>query len=396
MRNASRARALLVSIIVGTVIWTLPVATLAETAPVPNTMGFTARVFRDAADRVAPSLVRIETFGGVTTREARQIASLATPGQGPTTGLIISSDGLILTSSFNFLRKPPIVTVTLADGSRHVAKLLGTDHTRKLTALRIDGRTDLPVPDFASRGQLEVGQWALSVGIGYGDDHAALSGGIISAVSRIGGKAVQTDANISPANYGGPLLDIDGRVIGICVPLSPGAVQAAAGVEWYDSGIGFAVPIEPDAAWLTAIKEGRDVERGHLGVTVTQAPPRDITPSDDGDDGDDEGKGEEAVSVAAFPALPDGVIIDKVNPGSPAAEAGLEAGDRILAVNDTPVRDVLEMRWIVTRYAAGDRITVSIERGDEKLEKTPTLTVAPAAETEEKPEVPTEASPEPE
>ena len=73
-----------------------------------------------------------------------------------------------------------------------------------------------------------------------------ISVGIVSAVNRIWGKAIQTDAKISPTNYGGPLVDIAGRVLGVLVPLSPMATDELAGVEWYDSGIGFAVPLDDD------------------------------------------------------------------------------------------------------------------------------------------------------
>src|SRR5262249_28458348 len=156
----------------------------------------------------------------------------------------ISSDGYIVTSTFNFLRKPPVITVVLADGQRHVARLLGRDETRKLCLLKIDGVTNLAVPQIAPRAELRVGQWTIAIWLGLGGPQPEIWAGILSATSRISGKAVQSDANTSPANYGGPLVDLDGRVIGICVPLTPGAQQEAAGAQWYDSGIGFAVPLD--------------------------------------------------------------------------------------------------------------------------------------------------------
>src|SRR5204862_4223199 len=116
------------------------------------------------------------------------------------------------------------------------AKLLGRDETRRLCLLKVDGVSDLAAPEFVPRSEVKVGQWAIAVGVGFGAKEPALSAGIISATSRISGKAVQTDANTSPANYGGPLIDLDGRVLGICVPLSADTKNAAAGAEWYDSG----------------------------------------------------------------------------------------------------------------------------------------------------------------
>src|SRR5262249_29292192 len=148
-------------------------------------------VQRAAVDHVRRSLVVIETVAGVTPGRA---AGIRNPGEGPTTGLIVSADGCIITSTFNLIRNPRVITVVLADKSRHVAALLGRDETRKLCLLKIDGVHDLPVPAFAPREELKTGQWAASVGVGYGDAEPAVSVGIISAVNRIGGRAVQTDA----------------------------------------------------------------------------------------------------------------------------------------------------------------------------------------------------------
>ena len=80
------------------------------------------------------------------------------------------------------------------------------------------------------------------------------------------GRAIQTDANISPANYGGPLIDIEGHVLGICVPLSPRAQGAASGVDWYDSGIGFAIPLSGAKRLIDEMKTGKHIKPGKLGV----------------------------------------------------------------------------------------------------------------------------------
>ena len=203
-----------------------------------------SKAFHEAAEKVLPSLVTIETYGGVTTSARRgRISQLSQAGVGPTTGLIVSDDGYMLTSTYNFRDKPTIITVTLRDGTKQVAQLIGRDDARHLCLLKIEPAGKLIVPAIAPIGDLRVGRWAISVGVGYGDFEPAISAGIISALKRDQGRALQTDANISPANYGGPLLTIDGRVIGICVPLNPKAKDATASVEWYDSGIGFAIPL---------------------------------------------------------------------------------------------------------------------------------------------------------
>jgi serine protease Do len=273
----------------------------------------------------------------------RGMQGISGPGEGPTTGLIISSDGYIITSTYNFLRRPEIITVVLHDGTQHVARLLGRDETRKLCVLKIDGVHDLPVPRVAPLAGVRIGQWAITAGVGYGGDEAALSTGVISALGRISSKALQTDANISPANYGGPLVDLDGRVLGICVPLSPQAEDTAGGVEWYDSGIGFAVSLEGLDAIIQAMKSGKTIESGKLGV-VPQP-----------------GAGGKEVVVA------------QVAPDSPAAKAGLQPQDRITAVDDRPVEDLRKFCSLLGRYVAGDTIKLAVKRGEQTLELKATL-----------------------
>jgi serine protease Do len=290
------------------------------------------KAFRAVAARVQPSLVRIEGFGGIA---AGADGGYQPPGQGPTTGLIISSDGYILTSTFNFIRKPPVITAVLADGRRQIAQLLGRDETRKICLLKIDGVANLPVPQFAPREELKVGQWVVTIGVGFGASQPAMSAGIISATSRISGKAVQTDANTSPASYGGSLIDLDGRVIGICVPLSPGSTEEAAGAEWYDSGIGFAIPLDGLANILDRLKAGETLRHAFLGV---QTEPHGEPPS--------------------------GAMIKQVISDSPAANAGLKSGDKITAVAGTEILDTGYLASVIHRYFAGDKVEVIIQRGD--------------------------------
>jgi serine protease Do len=304
------------------------------------------KAFRAASQRVLPSLVTIEAFAGVATSRPRGIRL---PGEGPTSGLIISSDGFIVTSTFNFLKKPPIITVVLPSGERKVARLLGRDETRKICLLKVDGVSDLPVPEFAPRAQLKVGQWAVALGVGFGDEDASLSAGIISATSRISGRAVQTDANLSPANYGGPLIDLEGRVIGICVPLNPQSKEVASGVEWYDSGIGFAVPLHGAEDLLTRLKAGETLQAGYLGIQAAPLPDRQR-----------------------------GAKVSNVVKGSPAEKAGLKKDDRIQAVAGDEVLDPAHMAVLVGRYVAGQEVKLSVLRGEEKIDLTAKLEVPPA------------------
>lgn len=318
------------------------------------------KIFRAASERVLPSVVSIETYGGVQLtggptpksppksdrpgqrKPPQGMQGIARPGEGPTTGMIISEQGHIITSTFNFIRKPAIITVVLRDGSQHVAKLLGQDETRKICLLKIEPPKDvkLIVPAFVSPSEMKVGMWSISLGVGYGDADPALSAGIISARNRMGGKAIQTDANISPANYGGPLIDIEGRVIGICVPLSPQAGGASSGVEWYDSGIGFAIPMQGIERIIEQMKEGKRIEPGRMGVMPAPQPPKD-------------GKG---------------VTSQQVMKDSAAEKAGMKTGDIITHIEGIEIADAAQLRSVLAKYIAGDKIKVKIKRGEEVMD----------------------------
>ena len=194
-------------------------------------------------------------------------------GAGPTTGLVVERDGYIISSAFNFATKPTSILVRLPGGDRKPAKLVATDHSRMLVLLKIDVDKPLPVCEIAPRREMRVGQWTIAVGRTFETEQPNMAVGILSAVDRIWGKAIQTDAAVSPNNYGGPLLDVHGRVMGILVPLSPEAAGAVAGMEWYDSGIGFAIPLEHVEQVLPRLKKGEDLYPGLAGVSLKGAEP---------------------------------------------------------------------------------------------------------------------------
>ena len=306
------------------------------------------KAFRAAADKIAPSLVTIESFGGVSALQGR-IGGIRKQGEGNTTGVIISEDGYVVTSTFNFIKKPPIITLITNDGKRYYAELMGKDETRKICILKIKDPGELVVPKIAPIDELRVGQWAISVGVGYGDANPAISAGIISAKNRIAGRAIQTDANISPANYGGPLIDLDGRLIGICSPLSPRSSGLAAGVEWYDSGIGFAISLDKQEKLLARLISGKDLKPAWLGIRA-------------------------AKSAKGVPSLE----IDSVVKGSPAEKGGIQKKDRIIRFNGEGVSDFGGLRRLLSRLAEDDTATITVKRGDKELDLEVTFTAAPA------------------
>lgn len=310
------------------------------------------KAFRAAAKRVAPSLVTVEAIGVV--REDIQAvgrpATLRATG-GVTTGLVLSGDGYILTSTFGLGEKAPAITVILADGSRHLAKELGRDVGRRLCLLKIEGVANLPVCEFVAREQVKVGQWVVAVGLGLGEREPSITSGIISATHRIGRRAVQTDANLSPVNYGGPLVDLRGRVVGLCVPMAPSDGGAgSSGVEWYDSGIGFAVPIAGLDSVIERMKKGETLVPGFMGVQ--------IDPTSD---------------------EKSGAKVKEVVKDAPAEKAGMKSGDVLVSVEGQEVIDQPSLQRVMGEYLAGQKVKVQVSRAGEKLELEITLGVRPAA-----------------
>ena len=295
-----------------------------------ESLQLTSQAFRAATKRAVPSLVSIESFGGSSVKAGR-IGGIRKQGEGNTTGVVISPDGYILTSTFNFIREASVVIVKTHRGDERVAQILGRDDTRKICLLKIDDVAGLVVPEMQPVQDVKVGQWAISLGVGYGDQTPAISMGIISAKNRVGGRAIQTDANISPANYGGPLVDIQGRLIGICVPMNPQSQAVAAGVEWYDSGIGFAVPVDDFAKIIERLKDGQRILPAFVGIETG-------------------------------PVDGPGMRVNGVVKGSAADQAGLVKGDVLLTIDGEPIDDMLRLRQILNRFEAGQTITVSIKR----------------------------------
>ena len=289
------------------------------------------RAIQAAVDKVAPSVVGIETVGGL--ERVDQVLL----GTGPTTGMILTADGYLVSSAFNFVQKPSSIIVTLADGKRLPAQLVATDHSRMLVLLKVENEQPLPVPEASPEKEVQVGWWAIALGRAFDVSKVNVSVGIVSAVDRLSGKAIQTDAKISPVNYGGPLVDIRGRVMGVLSPLSPQKSGEVGGVEWYDSGIGFAVPLEHIQNILPRWKEG-DLKPGLVGVSLQSG---DI--------------------------YADAPVIAAARPNSPAYKAGLKAGDKIVAVGDRPVARSSQLLDEVHRRYARDKISLTILRGEEKL-----------------------------
>ncbi|QDU28085.1 putative periplasmic serine endoprotease DegP-like precursor [Anatilimnocola aggregata] len=297
-----------------------------------------------AAGKIAPAVVRIETVGGLERVGKLLVAT------GPTTGLIVSEDGYVISSAFNFVQKPTSILVSLPSGTRAAATIVARDHARMLVLLKVSTTEKLPVPVAVPRSEMQVGQWTVAIGRTFEAGQVSMSVGILSAKERIWSKAIQTDAKISPINYGGPLVDIQGRVLGVLAPLSPqGQGGELGGAEWYDSGIGFAIPLTDILQHLPTLKAGKDLHPGLLGISLK---PGDIY------------------------ALPAEIVA--VPPNSPASKAGVKVGDVVTAIDGQPIVRQAQLKHALGPKYAGEKIKLTVSRKvdtkDEKVELEAELT----------------------
>jgi serine protease Do len=338
-------------------------------------VGFEAAA-RGALARVAPSVVEVETIGAMPEKVEAPKEDPNAPGGsqdgviarrgfkqafGPSTGVVLGKD-LVITSMFALKREPRHIFVTRADGKSFVATLLGRDEARMIALLKVPGADLTPAPEAASASIL-VGRTALSIGRGHGAEAPTVSQGIVSAVGRSSGRAIQTSANVSPACYGGPLVSIDGEVMGVIVPLA--GMGGMAGVELYDSGIGFAIPMEDVRRILPRLEKGETLKPGLLGITA------------------DMGRTEE------------GVEIETVQPDSAADKMGLKPKDVISEVDGRAIKGFGQLSQALGRHSAGDKVTLVVNRDGSISEYEGELGEAPKEVAPRHPPIPEQPGPNP-
>ena len=295
---------------------------------------------------VAPNLVRIETIGG------HEKVNNEFANEGTSTGVLIDQEGHIITGAFNFLHDPASILIIFSDGTKKVATKVATDRLRMLTLLKTNdftGGNGVPLP-MRSKESIRVGERCIAVGTVLHSTEPNVALGIVSGKNRIWGKAIQTDAAIGPNNYGGLLIDFAGNVLGIPVPLSMMSQNVAAGAEMYDAGVGLAIPWEDVTALLPKLKEGHDRFPGSVGFGFKEN--------------------------QTFIGEP---VIAMILPDSPADNAGLKVGDRIVRIDDVSMPTALDVAKNIRQYYADEVLSIVFLR--DGTEHTVLLTTVLAGQT---------------
>jgi putative serine protease PepD len=304
------------------------------------------------AQKVLPSVVRIVVDGP--------------QGQGSGSGIILSSDGRILTNAHvvEGAGEGAELTVSFNDGSHAPASVVGVDELTDTAVIQAEDVSGLQPATIGTSGNVDVGQDVVAVGSPFGLD-ATVTTGIVSALDRpvnVGTDsegnatvypAIQTDAAINPGNSGGPLVDMNGDVVGINSSIRTSTSSATG--QGGSIGLGFAIPIDEVMPIVDQLVAGETPTHALIGVSV-----RDNPSSDGG------------------AVVPDGAAVGEVTQGSAADDAGLEAGDVITKVDDRLITSSDELVATIRGYRPGDRVELTYRRDGE--EQTTTITLGSDAE----------------
>ena len=262
----------------------------------------------------------------------------ARPRQSAGSGVIVDADRGFVLSNHHVVAKADSVMVTLKDSRRFEAEILGSDPGTDVALLRIeaDGLTALPMGDSDA---LQVGDFVIAIGNPFGLGQTVTSG-IVSALGRSGINVegyedfIQTDASINPGNSGGALVSLHGELVGINT--------AIIGPSGGNVGIGFAVPVNIATAVMRQLAEHGEMQRGKIGVMI-----QDLTPD---------------LAEALDLDVERGALVSRVESGSPAEAAGLQAGDVIVAVNSSEVEGSRDLRNAIGMVRVGEAVEIDVQR----------------------------------
>jgi Do/DeqQ family serine protease len=253
-------------------------------------------------------------------------------------GVIVDARAGYVITNNHVIENADEIVVTLKDKRQLDAKLVGTDPDTDIAVLQIEVRNLIGVP-LGNSDRLEVGDFVVAIGNPFGLGQTVTSG-IVSALGRSGlgiesyENFIQTDASINPGNSGGALIDLRGELIGINT--------AIVGPSGGNVGIGFAVPINMAKAVMEQLIAHGEVQRGRVGLQV-----QDLTPD---------------IAEALRLTANGGAVVGRVEAGSPARRAGLQAGDVIIAIDGVPVENSADLRNRVGLTPIGEAIRLTIVR----------------------------------
>jgi serine protease Do len=282
------------------------------------------------------------------------------PGAGPQqqpqaerslgSGVILDKSGFILTNNHVVEQASKIQVQLNGDTTKYTARVIGTDEDTDLAVIKIDAGKELPFAKLGNSDGVQVGDWVLAIGSPFGLN-ATVTAGIISAKDRGGmgrqfQRFLQTDAAINPGNSGGPLVDLAGQVIGINTAILTGG----RGYE----GVGFAMPSTTAISVYDQIVKSGRVTRGSIGVQFQEE------------------LGTNQITLKSLGA-PHGVVIEAVEPGSPAEKAGLKGGDVISSVNGTVVKTGNDLVNPIASAPIGSRVKITYFRDKQQKETTATV-----------------------
>jgi serine protease Do len=306
----------------------------------PAVVGVTVEgTHRLTAEELPPGLQDdpfFQFFRGLPGFQPRGRGAPQQPFRGQGSGFIVSADGLILTNA-HVVREAKEVTVKLSDRREYSAKVLGADPATDVAVLRIDAK-DLPTVRLGDPKQLQVGDPVLAIGSPFGFEQTATQG-IVSALGRsLPGDSyvpfIQTDAAVNPGNSGGPLFDGNGSVVGINAQI----YSQSGGYQ----GLAFAIPIDVALKVKDQIVATGKAQHARLGVMI-----QELT---------------QPLAESFGLKRPDGALVASVTPDSPAAKAGLKAGDVITQIDGEPIARSGELSARVGMRMPGDTAKLKVWR----------------------------------
>ncbi len=311
--------------------------------------------FADLAEELSPYVVNISAAQRVRQQEGLPTFPPGSPlerfndllGDSPRvanslgSGFVIDDTGLVVTNN-HVIDEADDVEVTFPDGRTYPAEIIGSDAATDLALLRIEAEGPFPAARWGDSDAARVGDWVVAIGNPFGLG-GSLTAGVISARGReIGGQYddyLQTDVAINRGNSGGPMFDMDGRVIGVNT-----AIFSPTGAS---VGISFSIPSNVASPIIAQLAEYGETRRGWLGVNVQQVT-ADMA---------------EAFGLSS----PRGAVVSRVDAEGPAAEAGLEPGDLILAFGGVAVPDDRQLPRMVADAEIGSTVEIDILRRDEPM-----------------------------